>query len=149
MPEVIAPALQGANLRQAEFVRNVWCVTVPPKVPVDSVLRPEFWQHVAKQFKPYDRIECRAQDNAWWADLMVSKVEPLAVHVWALSYTDLQSQATQLREQQKASEAQPQYGVSFAPKHRWRVTRGAEVIHKDEPTEEAAKAWLEAHLTAA
>ena len=118
-------------------------------VPLDSVRRPAFWAHCAGKFKLYDRIECRAQDNRWVADLMVNSVGKLEAGVWVLWYVDLEAQAID-RQAEATPVASGDYTISFAPKHAWRVIRNSDkaVIHKDEPNEAAAKAWLEAHLEA-
>jgi hypothetical protein len=147
MEQQKAPALNPGLVRLAEFVRNVHVVEVPPAVPVASVLDPEYWAHCTKKFKQYDRIECRAQDNSWLADLMVAKIEAKGVRMWAINFVDLNVQAAE-RSALAEPEQTGDYAVSFAPKHQWRVVRlsDKEVIHKDEPTREAAQAWLVANL---
>jgi hypothetical protein len=141
MAEVKAPALSPALIQQAEFKRNIWSVTVPPGISLGSVLAPEFWAHCAKSLKAYDRLECRAQDNSWYADLMVRKVEQTAVHMWALNYADLNAQAA-------TAESVGEFVVSFAPKQKWRVVRASdkEVIHQGEANKADAEAWLADHL---
>lgn len=144
MAEVKAPPLSPRLLKLAEYERAQFCVTIPPDVTLDSVLAPEFWGHVADRFagKEYSKVECRAQDNKWYAELMVKRVEKQAVSMWVLAYTDLDAQAIRPK-----SEAGEEYVVSFAPKQRWRVVRRSDgaVVHKDEATEADARAWLTAN----
>lgn len=137
MAEVKAPALSPNLLKLAEYERNVFVIAIPPGVPLKSVLRPDFWTHVAKQLKPYARIECRAQDNKWIADLMVASVGNQMATMWLLNYVDLEAQG-------KDDEPVAEYTVSFAPRQRWRVIRTSDntVVHKDEATEESARAWI-------
>lgn len=147
MAQVKAPALSPALLMQAEFVRNIMTATVPPGVPFESVLAPDFWAHCASKVRPYTKIELRAQDNAWYGELMVRKVEPQAVHVWALCYVDLASQAAP-----KVAATAEDFSVTFGgPKHLWRIVRNADktVIHYGEANEADAKAWLDAYLSKA
>lgn len=144
MAEVKAPPLSPRLLKLAEYERAQFCVTIPPGVSLDSVLMPEFWGHVADRFvgKEYAKVECRAQDNKWYADLMVKRVDKQAVSMWVLGYSDLDAQAS------KPATAD-EYVVSFAPKQRWRVVRSSDgsVIHKDEATEADARAWLVANAS--
>ena len=143
MSELIAPALSPHLLKDAEFERTVRSVAVPPGIPLGSVQNPAFWAHCAKQLKPYTQIECRAQDNRWWALLMVATVREHAVDVWVLNYVDLEVQA--------GLKSEETYTVSFVAKQRWRVVRSdGAVVHKDCATEADARAWLaESGLTQA
>jgi hypothetical protein len=145
MEEVKAPPLSPNNLQLAEFVRTTHIAEIPPGVPFSSLLRPEFWTHCAKKFKTYSIVECRAQDNKWLADLMVSAVGEFGVSMWVKSFVDIEAQA------QKAATSDAGYTVSFAARQRWRVIRNSDgaVVHKDCATEEEAKAWLDKSLTAA
>lgn len=146
MADVKAPALSPALVMQAEFVRVVHSVKIPPNIPFASILSSDFWAHCASKFKPYDKIECRAQDNTWYGELMVRRVEPLAVHVWALHYVDLTAQAVPQR-----SVTAEDFAVGYGgPHHQWRVVRLSDkaVIHKGEASEGDAQAWLENHLKA-
>lgn len=146
MAEVKAPALSPSLLMQAEHVRNVLSVTVPPGIPFASILAPDFWAHCSSKVRPYYKIECRAQDNAWYGELMVRKVEPQAVHVWALAYVDMTAQNTP-----KRAATEEDFAVTFGgPKHLWRVIRTADkaVIHHGEANEDDAKAWLANYLRA-
>lgn len=140
MPDIKAPALSPALLQLAEHPRNLWHVTVPPGIPIGSLSNPEFWAHCTK-LRAYDKIECRAQDNAWYAELVVAKVTKNAASVWVVLYADL-------RPQPANAETAADYKVEFGGAHKWRVIRlhDKEVVHKGEPDEGAAQAWLDAHL---
>ena len=143
MTEIKAPGLSPHMLQLAEHRRNLWSVTVAPGIPVDSVKNPEFWVHCAKMVKAGDKIECHAQDNSWYAELKVAKVEPQAVHVWVVLYSDLRAQTA--RAQSVAD-----FKVEFGGRHKWRVIRlhDGEVVHKDEADESAARAWLDQYVKA-
>lgn len=147
MEQIKAPAISPTLVRLGEFARNVHVVEIPGGVPCQSLLDPEYWAHCTTKFKQYDRVECRAQDNAWLADLMVGKIEGKAVRMWVINFVDLKVQAETARTEGEELTT-GDFVVSFAPKHQWRVSRKSdnEVIHKDEPTREAAEAWLAAHL---
>jgi hypothetical protein len=138
----MSQALSPSLVKQAEFVRNVWSVSVPPNVAFDAVQQPEFWVHCTKTMKAGDRIECLAQDNRWFGELMVAKVGKHDVQVWTLNYVQLEARAS-------APPDPANYAVSLGGPQKWRVVRlsDKEVIHKGEPTEDAAKAWLAEFLT--
>lgn len=147
MAQVKAPALSPALLVQAEFVRNVMFAPIPPGIPFESTLASDFWAHCASRVKPYTKIELRAQDNAWYGELMVRKVEPQAVHVWALCYVDLAAQNTP-----KLAAVADDFSVTFGgPKHLWRIVRNSDkvVMHHGEANEGDARAWLESYLSKA
>lgn len=137
MAEVKAPALSPALIQHAESVRNVWSVEIPPGIAFGSVLRPDFWAHCTHKFRQFDMVECRAQDNEWFAVLMVAKVGKLAIDVWPLSRTQLALPDAVLPE---AAE----YVVNLGGPQRWRIVRVSdkEVIHHGEPSKEAAEKWL-------
>lgn len=145
MADLKAPALNPALVKQAEFVRNVWSVTIPPDVPMTSVLASDFWAHCSSKFKAYDKIECRAQDNRWYAELLVAKVERLAVRVWCVLYSDLGAQGDAAAKPDAVD-----YSVAFGGgHHKWRVVRASDkaVIHHGEASREDAQKWLDAFLT--
>lgn len=145
MADIKAPALQPSLLKLGEYVRNVWSVTIPPGIPISSVQSPDFWVHCAGTLKQYGKVECRAQDNAWYAELMVRKVESQAVQMWVLNYVDLSAQSAP-----RAQATADDYSVTFGgPSHLWRVIRLADkqVIHKGEASEAEAMAWLEQYIS--
>lgn len=140
MPDIKAPALDPKLLKFAEHERNLRHLTVPPKVAISDLLRPEFWAHAANRMKVYDKIEVRAQDNAWYAELLVRSVGSQEASVWVVLYKDL--------NEQEAVEAADGYKVEFGGGHKWRVVRLSDkaVVHRGEPDESAANAWLASFL---
>ena len=138
MPEVKAPALIPSLLKMAEHTRNVFTIVIPPGISLQSVLRPVYWAHVAQHLKPYSRVECRAADNKWLADLMVASAGKQEASMWVLNYVDIEAQA------KKGSVDDSEYRISFAPRQRWRVIRASDgmVVHKDCATEDEASEWV-------
>lgn len=140
MTDIKAPPLSPSLVKHAEHVRVVYAVSIPPAVPFNSVLSPEYWVHCTKTLKVGDRLECRTQDNRWYGELLVGKVGEHAVTVWPIRYVDL-------FDQPKVAEQLPDpenYVVNLGGPQRWRVVRLSDkkVVHHGEPTEDAAKAWL-------
>jgi len=137
MTEVKAPALNPGLVSQAESVRNVWAIEIPPGIPFQSILRPDFWTHCGRKFRQYDIVECRAQDNEWFARLMVAKVEALSVKMWPL-------ERVTLTLPEVGNPDAEEYTVSLGGPQKWRIVRLADkaVIHHGEPTKAAAEQWL-------
>ena len=58
-------------LREAEYRRTIWELTVEKGVEPKAVLQPAFWAHVAGRLKIGDRIEAMAHDGSWFYELIV------------------------------------------------------------------------------
>src|SRR4051812_49287367 len=89
MEQVKAPAISPTLVRQAEHMRTFRFVEVPPAVPIDNLMRPDYWAHCAQMFKPRDRVEAHAQDGSWFAELLVMKVNKHEVYMVPLNIVDL------------------------------------------------------------
>lgn len=95
MNEVKAPALNPKLVKFAEHQRNLHRIEIPNGIGIENLERPEFWVHCAKRFKTSDKVEAIAQDNAWYAELLVTKVEPLAVSMVLITFKDLRGLVAQ------------------------------------------------------
>jgi hypothetical protein len=138
-------ALKPMFFSEAEYKRREFIVEAPAGCSVEEVMAPDFLQHVARKLQEGSMIEVCPSDSRWWAKLMVRKVDLAKheVHCWKLQYVDLEAQET-------AKPVGSNFAVKFGGAHRWRVIRLSdnEVIHHGEPTEAAAKAWLEEYTPA-
>lgn len=137
--EVKPPALNPRGIRFGETARNVHVVPIPPKVKIEDVMDPDFWAHCTGLFREGDKIECRSQDNAWYAELMVASVGTLLVKMWRLLYVELGEAASGVPRR-----ATSEFVVNLGGPQRWRVVRLADKapIHIGEPTKEEAERWL-------
>lgn len=81
--------LISGRFKLAEFVRDIYCVTVEPDIKFETVLKPDFWSHVEPKLKPYDRIEVRTDDGRYYAELLVLSKITGAVKVHVLNKADL------------------------------------------------------------
>ena len=122
--------LTPARIRVAEYARNVHVVVVPVDVTLDDALAPAFWAHVANLVKPWDKIEVRPEDDAWFAEMVVFKAtrHDLTVRVLhAVDDSGLPLHVTYGEEvgAKPNEEALPRgYDVTFGgPIHKWRVLR--------------------------
>lgn len=160
MDIVKAPPLNPAAFHgaQAEFRRETWAIEIPPGVSLHSVIQPEYWVHCIRNLKPRARIECHAQDNKWWAELMVRKVDMLTktASMWVMRYIDLEATeapaatepVVEVSEVESKEDEMPGYSISLGGPQRWRVVRlsDMEVIHKGEATKSDAEKWLADYL---
>ena len=59
----------------AEEKRRDHVVEAEIGVTVDDILEPSYWSHLAPEFAPLDKIEVRAEDGSWIANLRVLYAE--------------------------------------------------------------------------
>ncbi len=137
-----APALPNRFMSLAEHKRLVYRVDVPPGVPLDRILEADYWAHTAKQMAPGQILECVAVDGSYFAELLVRKIEKEAAHCWLLRSVNLNEQLELAKPPSRDD-----YRVEFGGAHKWRVVKGDEVVHKGEPSEADARAWLDKYLT--
>lgn len=122
------------NLKQAEFIRTIWSAKLEPGVTLTDIEAPEFWAHVAKNFKPGDRVEVSPVGNEWFAELYVRAVVDTGVRVFVLRHTVF-------------DEAKP-VEEGFEVKHRggagWSVLRKSDkaVLVEKLSTRQEAEEWV-------
>jgi hypothetical protein len=135
----------------AEHRRNLWTARVPQGTGIDRVSEPDYWVHVTKDLRVDDKIEVKAADGSWYAEFLVTKVEKHAAHVWLILYADRYQRPAPVAQAAPAESGEAGHKIEFGGGHKWRVIRlsDKQVIHKGEPDEESAKAWLAEHLKAA
>lgn len=64
-------SLNAARFKGAQYARNLWCAIPEHGQTLDAMLAPIYWAHVAAQMTPGDKIEVRAEDGTWYAELYV------------------------------------------------------------------------------
>jgi len=94
--------LVHTRMKEAQFLRNVWVVTVEQGVTRKDVLEPQFWSHVSFQFRPYDRIEVRCDDGTFFSEYLILACERTYAKVKELSYTSLTSTDVAMTESEVA-----------------------------------------------
>lgn len=85
-------SLNDKRMKEAEFLRSLWVVTVETGTIRSDLLTPEFWSHVAYRFKPYDRIEVRCDDGLYFAEYLVLSCDRTWAKVKELSFIALTSE---------------------------------------------------------
>lgn len=115
--------MNAAGLKPAEYARNMHIAVAPSGASLEDALKPEFWSHVAAKTRRWDRIELRAEDDTWWADLLVTKAERLALHVSVIAKLDLSGASKGVVIEGLPKEYDVQWG---GPAHKFRVIRKAD-----------------------
>ena len=87
------------RMKESSFVRNWWVVTVEEGTDKKDMLKSDFWAHLAEQFSPYDRIEVRSDDDAFFAEYIVLSCDRTYAKVKELSWFSLTSDETQQDEE--------------------------------------------------
>ena len=128
-----------SQLKQAEFVRTAYAATPEHGASVDDILVPEFWAHVAKQFKPGDRIEVKPDGADWLAELYVLKTDVHGLHVALLNKYDLVPANTA-----PVVANDDEYEINFGGAAKWRVIRKSdrEVMVKGLGSKAECESWL-------
>ncbi len=132
-------SLSPSGMQLAEYSRNVWSITV--KDDIKALLKPEYWVHVAKMLKQFDRIEVLAEDGSYFADLIVTASSKKWAKVNILMHKKLAGTP-------KVVSAVPGFIVEWSgPHHKFRVVRDAdkEIMSKEHETKELAIEWLNEH----
>ncbi len=91
-------AINPSRLKLGEYIRNIFTATAHEGTLVEDALNPEYWAHVSEQFKPYDKIELRADDGSWYAEFMVLDASRTWARVKLLNQWDLTTADTSLSQ---------------------------------------------------
>jgi len=63
--------LHPTRKQLAASMRNIWDVVPESGVTIADLKRPQYWSHVAADLRPGDRIEVRAEEGNYFAELYV------------------------------------------------------------------------------
>lgn len=94
-------ALSPTKLENAEFSRIIFSVTPELGTNIKEVLDPKYWAHVAAKLKPRCRIEVLAEDNSYFAELLVVSCDKTWASVALLRYVDLSGSTVKKVEDKK------------------------------------------------
>lgn len=149
--KVAALSPDPQTVQLAEHRRNFWCINAGIGVTPERAAEPDYWVHCTTRLKEKERVELMAHDGSWFAEYIVDKVIPtIGIRMWCINLVDRRVQRGE--KPQSEDRGQPEdYTVGFGGAHRWRVVRNSDkvVVHKDEPDEASASAWLAQYLTGA
>lgn len=142
--------MTGERIKEQEFQRTVWVATALENTEPEDLLRTEYWAHVSAQLKPWDRIEVRANDGSWLAELLVLETARnwSRVHIlnaYKLTTTDMA--LTQSEIKGKYAEFRLEH---MGPHDKWCVIRRSDnqKLHSGAENHDAARDWLDARIKA-
>ena len=143
-------SVMPGRVKLAESARNYWVVTVEQGTTREEILKPEFWALVGKTFRPYDRIELRADDGTFFAEYLVLSADRAWAKVEELRWVALGTKDVSLT-QAAGADLRARYKVEWRGPHlKHCVERkdGANVERLKEGFSDKAEAtvWLESHL---
>jgi len=143
--EPARPILGVDRLRSAEFERIIHVATPGSGHGLEEMIDPAYWAHVGPKLKPYDRIEVRAEDGTYFAELLVLACDRTWAKVHVLNWWDLSTQDVAITE---AAAASSKFEIKHTPGLRWHVIRKSDrqTMHKDCQTKAEAGSWLTEYL---
>ncbi len=126
------------QIQEAEFVRKVYAATPEPGTSLDAMLQPDYWAHVAKNFRPGYLIEVRSPDGEWFAELYVRSVMDTGVSVAVLRKHVFEA---------STPSAPVEVDVKFRGDKKWSVVRKSDrtVLVEGLETKGAAEDWAKAN----
>ena len=145
-PERKIEQLNPARMKEAEYERTHWVATAHANTLPEDLLSPDYWSHCAAKFKPWDKIEARADDGTWYAEYLVLE----AGRNWART-TLLTKHNLTTADVALSQAAQGAYEIKYrGPHSKWSVIRRGdnEVMHEGEQTQGGAINWMNERLKA-
>ena len=85
----IVQPLRRQSFELAEFRVQQFVCYPPAGVQITDVLKPDFWRFVAKDFNPFDEMTVQAEDNSYWAKLLILDATKTSANVLMQTYLDL------------------------------------------------------------
>lgn len=82
------------DLMEAEYARPVYVLTAKPGDTPEDYALPASYAHVGGKLRPKTRIEVTAEDNTWYAVILVLAVEP-KISLWLLDKHSFVSEVEQ------------------------------------------------------
>lgn len=134
------------EMHAADYQRSDWVARPEKGTTLDEMMTPEYWANQAQNMRQFDRIEVRAFDGSWWAELLVMVVQPFAAKVHVLRHLDFAKPSA------SGDLAVPDgYEIKWrGPQHRFAIVRLSDntVITEDHASKQTAAASLDLYLKA-
>lgn len=131
-------------LKEAEYLRTIFAVSVPPEIEPEDILKPEFWAHVAKKLQPTSRIEVMPETGEWFAELIVIA----CAHNWAQVCQLRFHELTESKKPETKTE-EPLFKAVFRGNNKkfcvHRISDGS-IVKEELPTMAAAQLWISEHM---
>lgn len=134
--------LDPSRVKQGEYERTVWVATVEQGTSRENLKDPSFWAHIANKFRPWDKLEVRADDGTFYAEFLILACDRTWARVFELNYQSLTSTDISLTQADA-------YELRWRGPHlKWGVIRTADnaVVKESCQTKDEAKLWMEGHI---
>lgn len=150
-PKASAPATKLTAPLPRVRLEGYWHTRFDYSVPRGTnhadLLRPDYWQHVASQFKQGDTITARAEDGSWRADFEVVSADRLWAKVFQLGFWDLTKSHENMPKTQEE-----EYDVLYSPMDKFFIIKKGQenlpALKTGFQTKLEAYQWLDGHLKA-
>jgi len=135
--------LNNDRIKDAEYARRIHRVDLPAGLKLQDLVPADFWGHVSGKFTRGDLIEVFAEDNSFYAELIVLDCSRLHAKTEVVLYQHIgatKGKAVKLED--------PDFTFEFkGPQRKWSVIRKKDKEIAKEGFADAAEAsaWLNAN----
>lgn len=135
--------LMPDHIGLAEHKRNDFVVDLPHGLTLEDAMEPSFWAHVVmdRDMQPLDRVEIRAEDGSWTADLIVAYCERNYAKLKLIAKHELAADTV-------APESSIKHEVVWkGPSLKFCVIRksDSQIIHQGDKEKQTAISWMVEH----
>lgn len=132
------------RMRKREFATDHWFLEVGPSITLEQLMNPDFWVHLTKKLKVYDRVEVVAENGLLDVDLRVVAVDKRDPPTWAKMRV-LRNSQSEIHEplpaptEEADEEFADGYAIKFRGYRRFAIKdRVGNWLEEDIPTKKAA-----------
>ena len=142
-------AITEARFRSSEYERTIWVINADEGTEPRDLENPDYYAHVASKLKPYDRLEVRANDGTWYAELLVVDVSRQWARAKMLMWVNLTTMDMSQTAALAASRS-PYFIKFLGPQDKWCVIRrvDAAIVSQGNAKPEDASRWMSDRLQA-
>jgi hypothetical protein len=140
----LEPAVHPNRMKLAEHAFRMWRLIVTNPTTVEDLKRPEFYAHLARQWKPGDLVQVMPDNRSFFAELLVIDASSQYAKVDILRHKELE-------KVQPGKAMLPGYSIEYAGDHeQWRVIRESDrkVLKSGHATQGDAYSWASNHAKA-
>lgn len=130
------------RFRGADYVRQLMRATPEVGTPIEEVLKPEYWAHVAQKAKVGDIIEILPEDGAWFVQALVVACSKIHLKLHVISKTVI----NEAKAEKKDDKKDEPFRIEFkGPQRKWAIIRSKDATYVKDGFDDRAAAdkWLE------
>lgn len=136
--------MKPTSLALAEHACTVYYHSPEYGITIEDICKPSYWNHVARNLRPGNRIEVFAPDGQWWAMIIVRSASSIEASVAVLQHVSFNAAAV-VREQESP------YEVKWrGPTAKWSIVRKSDgsVVMDELQSKEIAEQKMKNHAKA-